>query len=64
MVLIISMIDIINTCIMYKFYTYYKYSIIIVNEYWTASPLRPKSGSNIAKLLLHMRFIFLPFTLS
>ncbi len=76
---------------MYRFYTYYKYSIIIVilylfslklqkwfsqeqcaminmngrqNEYWTASPLRPKSGSNIAKLLLHMRFLFLPFTLS
>ncbi len=33
-------------------------------EYWTASPLRPKSGSNIAKLLLHMCFLFLPFTLS
>ncbi len=32
------------------------------NEYWRASPLRPKSGSNIAKLLLHMRFLFLPFT--
>ncbi len=29
------------------------------NEYWTASPLRPKSGSNIAKLLLtlHIRFV-------
>ncbi len=24
------MIDIINTCIMYRFYTYYKYIIIIV----------------------------------
>ncbi len=35
-----------------------------MNEYWTASPLRPKSGSNIAKLLLHMHFLFLPFTLS
>ncbi len=34
------------------------------NEYWTVSSLRPKSGSNIAKLLLHMRFLFLPFTLS
>ncbi len=34
------------------------------NKYWTVSPLRPKSGSNIAKLLLHMRFLFLPFTLS
>ncbi len=35
------------------------------NEYWTASPLKPKSGSNIAKLLLtlHKRFLFLPFTL-
>ncbi len=72
------MIDIITTCIMYRFYTYYKYIIIIVifylfslinmndgqNEYWNASPLRPKSGSNIAQLLLHMRFLFLPFTLS
>ncbi len=29
--------------------------MINMNEYWTASPLRPKSGSNIAKLLLHMR---------
>ncbi len=27
------------------------------NEYWTASPLRPKSGSNIAKLLLHISFL-------
>ncbi len=85
----LSMIDIINTCIMYRFYTYYKYIIIIViflfsfklqkwfsqdqwqiflqcaminmngrqNEYWTASPLRPKSGSNIAKLLLHAFFL-------
>ncbi len=34
------------------------------NEYWTASPLRLKSGSNIAKLLLHMHFLFLPFTRS
>ncbi len=24
------MIDIINTCIMYRFYTYYKYIIIII----------------------------------
>ncbi len=29
------------------------------NEYRTDSPLRLKSGSNIAKLLLHMRFLFL-----
>ncbi len=34
------------------------------NEYWNASPLRPKSGSNIAQWLLHMRSLFLPFTLS
>ncbi len=26
----LSMIDIINTCIMYRFYTYYKYIIIII----------------------------------
>ncbi len=78
---------------MYRFYTYYKYIIIIVfiylfslklqkwfsqeqwaminmsgrqNEYWNASPLRPKTGSNItlAKLLLHMCFLFLLFTCS
>ncbi len=30
------------------------------NEYWTASPLRPKSGSNT---LLHMRFHFQLFSL-
>ncbi len=29
----LSMIDIINTCIMYRFYTYYKYIIIIVLFY-------------------------------
>ncbi len=66
---------------MYRFYTYYKYIIIIfyllslklqkwfsqeqwemllcvminMNEYWTASPLRPKSGSNT---LLHCVFSF------
>ncbi len=82
------MIDIINTSIMNRFYTYYEYIIIIVifylfslklqkwfsqeqweiflqcaminmngrqNEYWTASPLRPKSGSNT---LLHFVFSF------
>ncbi len=40
--------------------------MINMNEYWTASPLRPKSGSNIAKLrlTLHMCFLFLPFILS
>ncbi len=75
---------------MYRFYTYYKYIIIIfylfslklqkwfseeqwdifyqcavinMNEYWTASPLKPKSGSNITKLLLHVRILFLPVTL-
>ncbi len=32
------------------------------NEYWTASPLRPKSGSNIAKLLLHMRVLLIFLT--
>ncbi len=26
--------------------------MINMNEYWNASPLRPKSGSNIAQLLL------------
>ncbi len=31
------------------------------DEYWTASPLRPKSGSNI---LLHMHFLFHLFTVS
>ncbi len=30
------------------------------NEYWTASPLRPKSGSNT---LLHMRFLLQLFSL-
>ncbi len=30
------------------------------NEYWNASPLRPKSGSNT----LTLRFLFLPFTRS
>ncbi len=30
------------------------------NEYWNASPLRPKSGSNTVTL----RFLFLPFTRS
>ncbi len=71
------MIDIINTCIMYRFYTYYKYIIIMIfflfslklqkwfsqeqcaminmNEYWNASPLRAKSGSNT---LLHCVFSF------
>ncbi len=39
-------------------------AIINMNEYWSASPLRPKSRSNIAQLLLHMHFLFLPFTLS
>ncbi len=75
--------QIINMCIMYRFYTYYKYIIIIFylfwlklekwfnqeqweifsminmndrqNEDWTASPLRPKSGSNT---LLHCIFSF------
>ncbi len=28
------MIDIINTCIMYRFYTYYKYIIIIFYLFW------------------------------
>ncbi len=37
-------------------------AMINMNEYWNASPLRAKSGSNITKLLLHV-FLFLPFTL-
>ncbi len=63
------MIDIINTCIMYRFYKYCKCIIIIVflfiliksyksdlvkSVLWfseeCASPLRPKTWSNIAKL--------------
>ncbi len=38
--------------------------MINMNEYWNASPLRPKSGSNIAKLLIHNRSLFLLFSLS
>ncbi len=29
-------------------------AMINMNEYWNASPLRPKSGSNITKLLLNV----------
>ncbi len=28
------MIDIIKTCIMYRFYTYYEYIIIMFNLFW------------------------------
>ncbi len=33
LIIYLSMIYIINTCIMYRFYTYYKYIIIIVIFY-------------------------------
>ncbi len=43
---------------------FYQCAMINMNKYWTASPLRPKSGYNLAKLLLNMRLLFLPFTRS